>query len=203
MTPKAVVFDLGKVLVDFDYIRAARRIAARCRHPLRALAEFPSHLALLQQLEHGDISDAAFFETLVQKLGYSGSFEQFSEEFGDIFTEIPEMTALQATLHAHNIPTYVLSNTNNLAVTHIRKTYPFFSRFNGYTYSFEEHSLKPDAKIYEALEHKAALAGADILYYDDRPENVEAALQRGWQGVVHETPKSSVAAAKQRGLPTP
>lgn len=202
MTPKVVVFDLGKVLVDFDYKRAAIRIAARCANPLRALSEFPSHIPILQQLENGDITDEVFFQQLSKKISYSGTFEQFSVEFGDIFTEIFEMTAFQAALRARGIPTYILSNTNNLAVTHIRRTYPFFANFDGYIYSYQEHSLKPDSKIYEALETKTKQTGPSILYFDDRPENVEAGIKRGWQAVVHEEPAKSLAEARRLGLPT-
>ena len=54
--------------------------------------------------------------------------------------------------------------------------------------------MKPDAKIYEALEKLAGRRGADILYLDDRPENVAAGAARGWRTILHETPEKTRAA---------
>ena len=40
--------------------------------------------------------------------------------------------------------------------------------------------MKPDAKIYEAMERMAGRRGSDLLYIDDRPENIAAGAKRGW-----------------------
>jgi HAD superfamily hydrolase (TIGR01509 family) len=54
--------------------------------------------------------------------------------------------------------------------------------------------LKPDAKIYEALEKLTGRRGADIVYLDDRPENVAGGAAHGWRTILHETPEKSRAA---------
>jgi FMN phosphatase YigB (HAD superfamily) len=51
--------------------------------------------------------------------------------------------------------------------------------------------MKPDARLYEVVERTAGCAGAALFYLDDRPENVEVALGRGWQAVVHVAPEAS------------
>jgi HAD superfamily hydrolase (TIGR01509 family) len=57
--------------------------------------------------------------------------------------------------------------------------------------------MKPGAKIYEALEKLAGQRGADIVYLDDRRENVAAGAARGWRTILHETPeKTRVALGK-------
>ena len=53
--------------------------------------------------------------------------------------------------------------------------------------------MKPDAKIYEAMEKLCGRSGADIIYLDDRLENVQAGLARGWQAILHESPKKTRA----------
>ena len=47
---------------------------------------------------------------------------------------------------------------------------------------------------YEALEKLAGRHGADILYIDDRPENVAAGAARGWRTILHETPEKTKSA---------
>ena len=59
--PKAVVFDLGKVLVDFDYSIAGRRIAARGKMSAAAVQKFIDHSPLLFRFETGQISREQFF----------------------------------------------------------------------------------------------------------------------------------------------
>lgn len=60
--------------------------------------------------------------------------------------------------------------------------------------------MKPDSKIYEALEKMSGKRGAKILYLDDRPENVDAGAARGWQVILQTDPARSRAAIDQLGL---
>jgi 2-haloacid dehalogenase len=60
--------------------------------------------------------------------------------------------------------------------------------------------MKPEAKIYEALEKMSGCRGPEVLYLDDRPENVEAGAARGWQVILQETPEKTRAAIEKLGL---
>jgi len=60
--------------------------------------------------------------------------------------------------------------------------------------------MKPDASLYEVVERESARRGAEILYLDDRPENIAAGAARGWQVILQETPEKSRAAVQQLGL---
>lgn len=198
--PKAVVFDLGKVLLDFDYSIAIRRIANRCKASITNIQTVIGLSPLLAQYETGLISTSDFFEKVRDAVGFQGNLEEFSSVFGDIFVEIPQMIQLHERLWKAGIPTYILSNTNDLAIRHIRATYPFFSRFRGYVLSYEHRCMKPDENIYRILERKAGYRGADLIYIDDRAENVDAAKHLGWQGVAHHDPDKTIAAVRASGL---
>ena len=193
---KIVVFDLGKVLVDFDYSIAARKIAARSTMPLDDINRFIGDSDLTVKYELGVVTRREFFEQTRQAIGFHGTFEEFGEFFADIFTPIPPMIELHADLRRRGVPTYIFSNTNDLAIEHIRRNFPFFKKFNGYIFSCEIGAMKPDAKIYEALEKLAGRRGADILYLDDRPENVAGGAVRGWRAILHETPEKTRAAVE-------
>jgi len=201
MTPKTVIFDLGKVLVDFDFTIAARKIMARSLRPPSPLQALNHFSPLICRFERGDITDREFFEEVRSATGYRGTFEEFAPEFSDIFTEIPEMIGLQARLRAAGIPTWILSNTNTLAEQQLRRHYPFFANFDGYVFSFAVGVMKPEPAIYEAAERATGRRGEELLFIDDRGENVEAAVARGWQGLVQESPAKTLAAVRQLGLP--
>ena len=120
--------------------------------------------------------------------GYRDTFETFSATFADIFTPIAPMIALKQRLTAAGIPTCIFSNTNDLAIEHVRATYPFFNGFDGYVYSYEQGFMKPEAQLYQVVEAMTGQKGAAICYIDDRTENVDAGKQRGWTAVLHKTP---------------
>ena len=192
--PSIVVFDLGKVLVDFDYSIAARKVAARSARAVEQLRSFLESSPLLVQYETGRLTRREFFAEICRATDFQGTLAEFGEFFADIFTAIPPMIELHAGLRRRGIPTYIFSNTNDLAVEHIRRNFPFFRDFDGYIVSYEVGAMKPDAKIYEALEKLAGRRGAEILYLDDRPENVAGGAARGWRTILHETPEKTRAA---------
>jgi FMN phosphatase YigB (HAD superfamily) len=196
----AVVFDLGKVLVDFDDNIAVTRIAARSTLPPAEVKRLFYHSYLLVDYESGRLTRQDFFKEVRKVAGFRGTIGEFGEFFADIFTPISPMIELHAGLRQRGVPTYLFSNTNDLAVEYIRRKFSFFRDFDGYIFSYEVKAMKPDAKIYEALEKLAGRRGADILYIDDCPENVAAGAARGWGTILHETPGKSRAAMEKLGL---
>ena len=199
-TPQAVIFDLGKVLLDFDYTRAIQRLLPRCRVSLDELRQVLMQDSVLIAYETGLVSTAEFFQRLSAATGYQDGFEDFSAGFGDIFTPIEPMIALHAEVRARAVPTYIFSNTNELAVRFIRARFAFFANFDGYVLSYEQRTMKPAPGMYEVAERLSGLHGPDLFYLDDRPENVEAGWQRGWQGVIHTDPAQSRAALDRTGI---
>ncbi len=197
---KIVVFDLGKVLVDFDYSIAARKIATRSRKSLTEIQVLIEQSRFVIDYEIGRVTRREFYERVREATGFSGTLEEFGGFFADIFTEIPPMIELQAQIRQRGIPTYIFSNTNDLAIEHVRRNFPFFANFDGYIYSYEVGTMKPDPRIYEALEKLAGRRGADIVYLDDRPENVAGGTARGWRAILHETPEKTRAAMEKLKL---
>ncbi len=198
--PSIVVFDLGKVLVDFDYSIAGRRIAAQANLTPADVQKFLDHSPLLYRFETGLMTQQEFFDEVRQHTGFRGGFAEFASYFADIFWEIAPMIELHGALRRKGIPTYIFSNTNDLAIGHIRRDFPFFANFDGYILSYEVKAMKPDAKIYEALEKMSGKRGAEILYLDDRAENVDAGAARGWQVILQTDPAKSCGEIERLGL---
>ena len=188
-----VVFDLGKVLVDFDYSIAARKVATQSRKPIAETKVLLEQSRFIIDYETGRLTRQEFFEQVREATGFRGTLEEFGGFFSDIFTEIPAMIALHAELRRRGVPTYIFSNTNDLAIEHVRRNFPFFANFDGYIFSYEVGAMKPDAKIYKALEKLTGKRGPDIIYLDDRAENVAGGVARGWRTILHETPEKTRA----------
>ena len=193
MPPTVVVFFLGKVLVDFDYGIAARNLAAMSRVPAEEVQEIIQKSSLLVEFETGRTNRDQFFRQVCDATGFCGDQGKFNLLFADIFSPIQPMIDFHAQLRKARGPTYIFSNTNDLAVTHIRSRFPFFANFDGYILSYEHGAMKPDRKIYEVVEQATGRRGEDICYIDDRLENVETGKAMGWQTIWHQSPGETIA----------
>jgi FMN phosphatase YigB (HAD superfamily) len=195
-----IIFDLGKVLVDFDYTIAARKIAARSAKSPKDLHAFLGSSPILLEYESGRLTRRQFFEAVCDAIGFHGDLDEFGGYFADIFTEMPGTIALNAELRRRGFKTHIFSNTNDLAIEHIRRNFPFFEQFDGYIFSYEIGGMKPQPEIYAAMETLSGRHGADLVYLDDRLENVEAGAARGWRTILHESPEKSRQALAAMGL---
>ena len=200
MSPKIVVFDLGKVLVDFDYVIGARKIAARSTKQLADLHDFIGNSTILERFESGLLTRRQFFDEVRDVTGFSGGLDEFVGYFADIFLPIPAMIDLHAELRRLKIPTYIFSNTNDIAIEHIRRNFPFFKNFDGYIFSYEVGAMKPETKIYAALEQLTGRHDGEIIYIDDRPENIATGAALGWRAILHESPEKTRRALKHFGF---
>lgn len=192
MKPKIVVFDLGNVLVDFDYRQSARALAQEATASAEEIYRFLIADGWLVQYEISAIAYDLFFTGFCRATGYRGSREFFEHWLGRIFVPIQPMVELLEQVRARGYPTWLFSNTNDIAARCVYEDFEFFRRFTGYIYSYEIRSMKPHPPMYEALEERSGCRGAKILYLDDRPENVAAGVARGWQALVHRHPAETV-----------
>ena len=151
-------------------------------------------------METGLINRQQFFDQVRKATGFLGDIGEFGGMFADIFTEISPMIALHSGLRQRGLKTYIFSNTNDLAVEHIRRNFPFFQNFDGYIFSYEVKAMKPDAPIYRALEQMVGKRGDEIIYIDDRAENIAGGAARGWRTILHETPEKTQTALKAFGM---
>jgi HAD superfamily hydrolase (TIGR01509 family) len=193
--PKVVVFDLGKVLVDFDYSIAIRRFAERSQAGLEQIQRLVDS-AIQIDYESGKITTDEFYAAIRDGAGFLGDRAEFVSIFADIFSPMETMVEFFERLKPFGIPTCVFSNTNEIAIGHIREGFPFYSLFDNYVLSFEEGGMKPDTPIYEVVEQRTGESGASILYIDDRPENIETGRGRGWQTILQDGEAASVARAE-------
>jgi putative hydrolase of the HAD superfamily len=200
MKPQAVVFDLGKVLLDFDYSKVAAKMLRHCELSREKIIKVVNQSPLLHRFETGLMSSSEFFQEVKGACKFRGEFEHFEPIFADIFSPILEMIDLHTRLRKREVPTYIFSNTNEIAIRHIRATYPFFENFTGYIFSYQHRSMKPEAAIYEIVERVTKRRGAELLYIDDRLENIEQGRERRWNSIHHQTPKETIRQVQGLGL---
>jgi len=186
----AIVFDLGNVLIDLDNDFYGKGWPAGINaEDLQSFKDWVDEEGLWLKYEKGEIGTAAFVALLTRRLQLSP--KQVSDYWNRILLGIqPKRFKLLERLKA-KFPLYVLSNTNDLHIEWVRQHVKklripdFESRFfEQIFYSYEVGAVKPEFAIYAAAERGIGCPPNEILFIDDRLENIEAALARGWQAVL-------------------
>jgi len=178
---EALLFDLGKVLIDLDFDLGMERLAARCDLPRERFEEVLLDDKWIRRYECGEISTAEYHHYLRKHGRLQMELAEFHESWSAIFLPgliVPER--LLARLK-QRYPLILVSNTNECHAAYIAKNYPVFDYFDVNIFSHEVGSLKPDREIYEAAIAAAGKPAEALFFTDDRKENVRAARQFGIQ----------------------
>jgi putative hydrolase of the HAD superfamily len=203
MKISAVCFDLGKVLLHFDWKLMLDRVAARSPLPPGEIARLLKEDAQLIPYETGAITSAKFFAHLKKRLQFKGTAGELRAAFADIFTPLADHIALAAQLAPH-YPLAIISNTNEAHIAHAEAAYSFFSLFPVRIYSHQFGLMKPDPAIYHAaLKGLRPIDPLEVLFIDDLEPNILGAVQLGWQ-TIHLRPgvdlREALASYELKGL---
>jgi len=191
----ALLFDLGRVVLDIDFGKALACWAAHAGcQPADIAAKFVRQDSYRQH-EIGGIDDAAYFESLRTSLGIGISDAALLEGWNAIFAgEMPGIAALLKRA-ATRLPLYAFSNTNRPHVEHFSKAYAdVLSHFREIFLSSTIGLRKPDAAAYDHVVKAIGVPAPRIVFFDDSAENIEGARARGLTAV-HVTSPDDVAKA--------
>ena len=192
----ALLFDLGRVVLDIDFSKAIACWAghAGCK-PDAIVARYVRDSEAYRLHEVGKISDEAYFDSLRASLGIGISDAQFLEGWNAIFAgEMPDIAELLPRA-AKQLPLYAFSNTNGAHVEHFSKTYAgVLGHFREMFLSSSIGLRKPDAAAYDHVVKAIGVPASRIVFFDDLAENIEGARARGLTAV-HVTSPGDVADA--------
>jgi FMN phosphatase YigB (HAD superfamily) len=180
MTIRAAIFDIGNVLVLFDYMRAARRLMEK-----NGLTEAPDRALIadaVHRYESGRMDRGLFLDIVRPEFRDSGPAEDFVRIWEDIFEENRPMTSLARRV-AGSVPVFLISNIGDIHLEYLRRTYDVFGIFSDGLFSFETGLMKPDPGVFDLARTRFDVDPSATVYFDDVRENCDAAASRGF--VVH------------------
>jgi putative hydrolase of the HAD superfamily len=185
----ALLFDLGRVVLDIDFNRTLGLWASHAGCEPASLRERFLRDELYQRHEKGEISDAAFFTGLRASLGIELSDTQFIEGWNAIFVgEIPGINRLLARA-AKRLPLYAFSNTNAPHVAYFSGQYAeLLGHFREVFVSSSIGLRKPDAEAYDHVVRAIGMPAERIVFFDDLAENIRGARERGLKAVLVNSP---------------
>lgn len=174
---KAVIFDLGNVLVDFDYSIAAKRIAHFCPLGPKDISKMLLSSNITSIFEEGKIMPEEFFSQIKCMLSLDISYGAFVPIWNEVFflsAKNRSVFNLANTLRKR-YKIAVLSNINVLHLNYLKNHFPVFDIFHAVFASCDMGLVKPDLKIYNEALAALGVVPQEAFYTDDREELVKGA----------------------------
>jgi len=200
-----IVFDLGKVIVDFSHFEIAAALAekstlSRYQDPAVLLSSlFGPGEVLNRSFDEGRLSAEEFYRAACKKFHLDLDYAEFVLRWNRSFKANREVMALIDEL-TRRYRLFLLSNTNPLHYAHVAKILPVLQKMEERILSYEVGFLKPSPLIYQAVLQRAGLPPQEVLYIDDVQEFVSAASWLGIQGIVFQSFAALEAELKRRGV---
>jgi len=197
---KTLIFDLGNVIVPFDFKRGYVKMAHLCPYPA---AEIPMRIGstdLVHRFERGEVAPEPFVEELCRLLELRVTYGEFCDLWTSIF--LPE-TLIPESFLAKLRTSYrllLLSNTNAIHFGMIEEKYPIVQRFDDLVLSYRVGAMKPSEEIYRAAILQARCSPEECFFTDDIPLFVEAARNTGIDAAQFQSLDKLEADLRARGV---
>lgn len=182
---KNLVFDFGKVLVDYDFLPVLDSFFLDNKEMER---EFCDIVITPEFTAKCDKGEQTFEEVIKEAQGvypkFADALEFFHDRYVDFVTgEMPGMRGLLAELKAQGFRLYGLTNWCH-KVYEVMPLFPVFSLLDGFVVSSDERLLKPERAIYECLCSRFSLTPSECVFTDDVMKNIEGARAAGMHAIL-------------------
>ncbi len=193
---KAVIFDLGNVLVSFDNRKNLTQLNQLLTQKLdeESLEKLlygdakTKETNLFDQYQMGNISTAKFFENLRIRLSFNSAvnLKQLQRLWVDRFNLKTETLDLLRQLKIHR--RYILSDTNDLDATFIQKNFPeIFAEIDANFFSHQQRVNKYNHQAWKNVLAHSGLSADAHVFIDDRADHVGRAKELGIHGIIFTT----------------
>lgn len=195
-----IVFDLGNVLIPFDYSLMIKRFNDLKQGLGDNFSDFyKNNYEIHRNYERGDIPESEFIDKMLHVLENKVDAVTFCNMFSNIFKANEDVASLLPLLK-EKYKLVLLSNTNSIHHEYGWKNYPFLKYFDKLILSYEVRAVKPEEKIYRAAEEYTKVPSGEHFFIDDILEYVDGAKKAGWDAVQFSGYEKLVSDLKERNI---
>lgn len=180
MTPQAVIFDIGNVLVEWQPEVYFDRIYGMERR--RALFAAVDLHDMNLSIDAGADFAGTIEATAARHPDWASEIMDWKDNWIKLASPlIPRSIRTLRALRTKGVPVFALTNFGDTNFAYAQSEYVFLNQFDRAYVSGRMKLIKPDPAIYAAVEQDCGIDPAELLFVDDRAENIAAAAARGWQ----------------------
>jgi HAD superfamily hydrolase (TIGR01509 family) len=200
---RAIIFDIGRVLIRIDVTRAMQGLAAGGSLSPSELWTAIEKDPRWRDWQEGRISPRDWYLHLTKRFGGNFSFEQFTEVWNRVLDPVPihEDAFFEKLSKRYRLA--LLSNTDAIHVRHMEAAYSFFAFFPVRIYSCVVGASKPDPIIYREALRALKVQAQEAVYIDDIAAYVKAAQRLGLGGLQFLSPAQLTSDLKSLGVKLP
>jgi len=197
---RVFLFDLGRVIIDFDHRIAVGKIKKYCSLAENDIYDLFFDSNITDRFEKGKLSPQDFYREIKNMLKIDISYEEFAPIWNEIFTPHPGMLEVLETLK-NGYSLYMVSNINQMHYEYLKDKFSqYFKYFKHIFLSYELGLRKPDPRIYEYIINKIKFMPKDIIYIDDRPELINSAKTIGIDAFVFNSTSDLIKELAKRDI---
>ena len=197
---KTVIFDLGKVIIPFDFMRGYQGLERICGLPVTEIRSRIAATDLVQRFESGLVEPQDFVAQLSRMLDLHISYDQFCQIWSSIFLPDPLVPESLLAGLGQRYRLLLLSNTNAIHIQMLEQTYPLLRHFHYKVLSHIVRAMKPSPAIYREAIARAECRPEEIFFTDDIPDYVAAAKREGIDAVQFESSAQIERELRARGV---
>ena len=177
---RALLFDLGGVIVDLDFDRVFARWAELAGTDAGAIRSRWSMDDAYERHERGEIDGTAYFAGLRDTLGVDLTADQLVDGWNAVFIGLIDGVAELLAELAPRVPLYGLTNSNPTHAEHWATAYaPELASFRTVFVSSSIGARKPEPEVFAMVADRIGVPVGSIHFFDDSPVNVDGARAAG------------------------
>jgi putative hydrolase of the HAD superfamily len=199
---RAIIFDIGRVIVRLDVSRAMAGLAAGLTLSPADIWSAITHDPRWPDWQEGRITPRDWHLHLSKRLGGSLSFEQFTDAWNRAIDPVPILESSLFEKLSKRYRLALLSNTDPIHVAHLESAYEFVRHFPkpARIYSCVVGASKPDSLIFREALRATRARPEEAVYIDDILSYVEAAQRLGMAGFTFSSPEQLESDLRSVGI---
>lgn len=197
---KNIVFDVGKVLVEFDWEGAFHQLGFE-GEVFEKVADATTRSTAWDELDRSSLSDE---EQLALFISNAPECEKeirlFWENVGLSIWQYDYAMDFIKQLNAKGYHTYILSNYGRHTYDCTREALSFEKEMDGVVFSYQVKSIKPEPEIYQELLNRYKLIPEECVFMDDRQVNIDAAKEHGLHTILFTSHEKALEELRKLGV---
>ena len=181
---KAIIFDLGAVILNIDYQKTIDGFTKLGIKKAATLYSKKVQNNLFNEIETGKISRQKFL-TELRKQTDNANIKLIEQAWNSMLLDLPEERLELIKKLKSNYEIYLLSNTNTIHIEAFKKklgNVKWLSFSNLFDKMYLSHDLglrKPDVKIFKYILKEQKLKAEEVFFIDDSPQHISSAKKLG------------------------